>query len=882
MIPSFVEHSDKRYRVVRELGRGHSGTVYLAEDPQGTEVAIKCLSSQSNETTLQRLRQEFLILRSLQHPNIAQPTDFGFDKNLGRYFFVAEYVRGASLDAACSESEAIDGAIRLFAQGLRALDYMHRRGVYHCDLKPKNILVTPEGELKIIDFDVAVRGTPSIGGTPAYCAPELLFGERPLPDARSDLFSFGATFYYCLTRRKPFLANSLPELAVAHGSQRPPLPSELNPRLGTAWDGLLIGMLQSDPSQRYATAASALQQLHPLLGEKKTIISEEDIAYRLRQHGVPIGKDALLRRATGFLEGPTLENSGPRIAWITGEPGLGGSYMAAEIRAAAQVRGLPCFTHDSRHPAYPTQAPFVWILDDLAALRRDGARSAELAAKLRAALLEARESPSWIFCGGFSSEADLAEELRPLLQNPELRLELRAWSDAEARAWLAGIFQSEELPPYLVSELRRASAGNPKRLAHWLEAYLRRGLILDPQGIWRQDLFHPSLAFQREFAEDGSPDEIQRRHDRLAEAGGDPEQIRYHRARGSEPLAAARALAESGDEYARRALWQSAQECYTKAYQRTPAEDTERRFQYSIDQGKCLVQRGLLDEAHHFFSGLLKTFQSEKQKNRLFLAKICERLGLLETKRGRIDRAREYFVSGVRCLEPGREPLEQYLGLKNFLAGLDLAEGKVEAAVRSYRESFAAAESLPWERRRVLTNNDLGAALLKQGNIEGAVAHWEALLPDLEKREDRKPLVRCLFQIGNAHSSRGSRELALEFLEKARRAGQDMQNFEMELRIFNALANELKESDPQRALEMYERGLDAAFQTPDVFSTAVLFLNMGHLLAELRQSAQARYCLSQGIQSLSSLPTQESHGPMLREACLELEKLGQELQRGEP
>ncbi|HCU26075.1 MAG TPA: hypothetical protein DF383_13745 [Deltaproteobacteria bacterium] len=959
MTPSFIEHEDKRYRVLRELGHGHSGTVYLAQDPHGHQVAIKCLSSQSNEATLRRLRQEFVLLRSLQHPNIAQPTDFGLDKNLDRYFFVTEYVHGVSLDLAlCMASD--EQALHLFAQGLRALDYMHREGVFHCDLKPGNILVTPEDHLKIIDFDVAVRGSKAVGTTLAYCAPELLMDETTLPDARSDLFSYGATFYYCLTRKKPFQAKNFQELIVAHSLQKPKLPSEWNPRLGTAWDGLLMGLLQVNPSQRYHTASSVLQQLHPLLGKKKLILSEEDISYRLRQHGVPIGKTSLLNQVEYFLEAGLNGAPAPKDGWITGESGLGASYTAAEIRALAQLKGLPCFIYDREHPVYPTQFPFVWILDDLEALSQDPARTAALAAKVQEWNYRGQGERMWIFWTGFFSETHLAPAFRPLLQNPELHLQLSAWSPAEIRDWLADIFQSEDLPPFLISELHRAGAGNPRQIADRLRSYLKRGLILDPRGIWRKDLFHPSPAFQREFEKaDSAPEyedklehlpqleqellawmslceealppeffaellqdeavyaalrrltaaawlsvsgqgyriaipglrsflnshqpheEVQRRHDRLAEKNSNPELIRYHRSRGSDILAAAQAWAESGDDYARRGLWQSAQECYAQAYAALLPGETERRFAYMIDQGKCLVPQGRLEEAHDFFSDLLRAFEGKKKKNRRFLAKIYERLGVVETKRGGMEAAREYFNAGLRSLEPEREPLEQYLAMKNFLAGLDLSQGRVSQAVAAYQENFAAAAVLPWERRRVLTNNDLGAALLKDGQAGAAIAHWESLLPDLEKREDKNPLVRCLFQIGQAYFGLEDPSHALEFLEKARNAATDLQNFEMELRIFNALANVLKEKDPERALEMYERALDAAFQTQDAYSTAVVLLNMGFLLSEQQQPARAKYCLSQGLRYLASTASEGKHSKLLREAKLELAKLCRELGQDE-
>lgn len=941
-----IESSDKKYRVLRELGRGHSGTVYLALDPQDREVAIKCLASQCSESVLTRFRQEFSILRSLKHPHIAQPEDFGYDEGLKRHFFVAEYVQGASLDVVLHTASE-DDAARLFAQALRALDYMHRQGVFHCDLKPGNILVNAKGELKIIDFDVAVRGTPAIGGTPSYCAPELLTGDEARPDAKSDLFSLGATFYHCLTRQKPYQARSFSELIVAHGTQRPKLPSQINPRLGTLWDGLLMGLLQTQASQRYSTASAVLQQLYPLLGEKKLAFSEADIAYRLRQHGAPVGKEALLSQIQYFLEAPPEAAPERRLGAIRGAEGLGAGYLAAEIKAMAQLKGLPCYSLDARQESTPQRFPFVWIWDDMDRLgaQRGADQVAALAAKLRELAYKGGAERWFVFAAGFEDLEKLPEELRALLGKAALSLELKPWSLLETKAWLEDIFQTEEIPDFLARTLQEESRGRPRRAVALLRHYLSRGLILDTQGHWRKDLFQPTQLFRGLFAageltpeyertydsasaeerellralalafgpmpgafferltgresvhatlrqwvalglvQGGGPDpyrlapgglkefilgklsaaELAQAHDRWTALAGDPrfaeffsEEARlFHRAQGSDAKKSALAWGAWGDRHARHGLWQSAEEAYARAFAAAPEGEAELRFRFAIDRGRSIVQGGRLEEAKEYFDGLLKQFTREKNQNRLFLAKICERLGLIETRRGHHDKAREYFRAGLRCLEPGREPLEQFLGLKNFLAGLDLIEGRYAEAIAAYRETDELAATLPWERRRILTNNDLGAALLQSGDFDAAVAHWEAQLEDLKRREDPNPYVRCLYQLGQAHLDRGDQAKAEPYLTQASRAARNLQNPEMELRIRNALANLWKESKPADALAMYEAALDTAFQGHEPLSIAVVLLNMGFLLAEMGQAARARHCLDQGLRFLGGLPDAE-------------------------
>src|SRR4030095_14673800 len=218
----------------------------------------------------------------------------------------------------------------------------------------------------------------------------------------------------------------------------------------------------------------------------------------------------------------------------------------------------------------------------------------------------------------------------------------------------------------------------------------------------------------------------------------------------------ASAWASFGDADARRGLWQSAEEHYERALAKLKPSDSETRLEYAIQRGKCLVGKNELGKAREFFQSLLREFSGRVKSMPRSLTKIYERLGVIETKRGHLGEAREYFEKGIGLLGPAREPLEHYLALRNFLAGLALAEGKGKEAIAAVRESHEKAQrQLPWERRRVLTNNDLGAALWKAGLFEEAVAHWTQSLEDLRRREDKTPLIRCYYQMAQAHLERG-------------------------------------------------------------------------------------------------------------------------------
>ncbi len=945
----FIEHSDKKYKVLKELGKGHSGTVYLGEDNQGRQVAIKCLAGRYNDATLKRFKREFVILRSLVHPNIAQPIDFGFDPRLKRYFFVAEYVRGVSLLDALADVKG-KKALELFAQSLEALDYIHRNGVFHCDLKPANILVTDKGVLKLIDFDVASRGNKAIGGTPPYLPPELVSDLQILPNPRTDLFSLGVTFYQCLTRQKPFPARNLEELRELHATLTPKFPSEMNAKLSPNWDGLVMGMMQKNPSRRYSTASAVLQQVHLLLGSKKDTLSAEDIEYRLGQHGAPIGKELVLEKAKEYLtqglENHPLEE---RLWILESPPGFGASYVFDEIKTLAHLRGIPCMVWNQIEQNFPETKSFVWIVDDLSKMQSAEAREkfSRVVAKIGELFYKGEENCWWILFGDVSKASELPKELQPLVLEKSTQLPLRKWDRAETLNWMKDIFQVPDIPAFLHERICEVAEGSPKNSALLLRRYLENRLLLDRNGHWRKDLYQPTALFSQEFVEEPgaaefenlftklpelekelltvlsllyeplagealekiigseavypmlnrfgvqglvlegsngvfqianpklkqfalsllSPEETRKRYDALVGFAGreelkkffSAEALRYYQAHGDDPELAAEGWAYFADLSSQRGLWESAFEYYSNAFDKTSETNIEKQFEYSVQRGKCLIQRNLLTEAKQFFKSLLVQFSEQRHSKPEIFAKIYERLGVIEAKKGNFQQAQDNFYQGLACLDPGYEPLEQYLALRNFLAGLDLTQGNFEAAIEEFQDTYEIAQAkLPWERRRILTNNDLGAALLKSGQFEAAVNHWLLLIEDYKNREDKGPQVRCLYQLGQAYLNRSEAAPALKYLQMALENSKGMQNFEMELRIDNSLANLYRSRDPDKSLEMYERALDASFQTQDAFSTGVVLLNMGFLLEAKGQYARAKHCLNQGLNHLAGLPDAEA------------------------
>ena len=269
------------YRLGRLIGSGGMGEVYLARDTAlDRDVAIKFVSTSgsADESLTRRLVQEAKAVASLDHPGICPVYDAGLDTE-GRAFMVMQYVQGETLAARLKRSPTEPGeALRVCTQVADALSAAHRTGVVHRDLKPHNIIVTPAGQPKIVDFGLAkVLGLPAaanwetasaltktyaVAGTPAYMSPEQA-QQRPL-DARSDLFSLGTILFQCLTGRRPFLGDTPLEVVGNIVDQPAPLVSQVQPKLGRAFDDICQRLLAKNPDARYQSADEAAQAFRSL------------------------------------------------------------------------------------------------------------------------------------------------------------------------------------------------------------------------------------------------------------------------------------------------------------------------------------------------------------------------------------------------------------------------------------------------------------------------------------------------------------------------------------------------------------------------------------------------------------------------------------------
>jgi serine/threonine protein kinase len=325
-----------RYRLIEQIGAGGMAVIYKAQDMElGRLVAVKVLrpSLVGDPEFLMRFRREAQAAANLSHPNIVTVHDVGQD-GPKTHFIVMEYVDGQDLKKLIRSREepfGVDAALAIIVEVCKGVGYAHRAGLVHCDIKPQNILVTPDNSIKVTDFGIA-RALSSaqslepdseeeeiVWGSPHYFSPEQAAGETPTP--ASDVYSIGVVLFELLTGRLPFMGVDYRELALAHIKQDPPSLMDVDPALPQELDRIIRKVLSKEPAARYRTA----DQLGRILEKYRQRGQQPTAAFVVKPSVVsspPPEPEPTIRSARTTVQGePTIPSLPPiNIGAVIGRP----------------------------------------------------------------------------------------------------------------------------------------------------------------------------------------------------------------------------------------------------------------------------------------------------------------------------------------------------------------------------------------------------------------------------------------------------------------------------------------------------------------------------------------------------------------------------------
>ncbi len=364
-----------KYRIVRRIGEGSMGTVYEAEHARiGRRVAIKLLHERYNRNAraIERFLHEARAAGAVGHDNIVEATDFGTHKGLP--FIVMELLRGDALAERLAHERRVPPreAVRIAAQMLSALASAHAVGIVHRDLKPENVFLMQRGAnrdvVKLLDFglskfrrsDGSSRIETQDGvlmGTPAYMAPEQWMGRRDT-DHRADLFAVGVVLYEMLTGKLPFQGETQGELFqnIVNGTDEPAAPSTLRPEIPAALDAVVLRAIRRIRDDRFESAKSFLDALHPFGAEDITAVDappaslqveghDDTVRLRLSTRAESVDRRRRPLRWTRILPGVLVPAALAALLFATvGVPRWsrrGAGTTASAVRPAAPVTPLP-------------------------------------------------------------------------------------------------------------------------------------------------------------------------------------------------------------------------------------------------------------------------------------------------------------------------------------------------------------------------------------------------------------------------------------------------------------------------------------------------------------------------------------------------------------
>ena len=767
MIGSTVSH----YRIVDSLGSGGMGVVYLAEDiTLGRKVALKFLSSTTPEYRARFLREARAVSK-LVHPNIATVFDYGEtdvdhgERAKGTPYIVMELVRGTPLNEKLQSGPLpLREAVRIISAIAAALGEAHHHGVVHRDVKPSNVVVGDNGQVKVLDFglvkqiyeeagadDITARLPIShtetrsdvIVGTPLYLSPEQATGKKV--DERSDLFALGAVLYECITGHSAFAGASVIEIGAQVIHITPKLPSKLNPAIPDELDRITMRALEKKADARYQKAQELIDDLQELLPN------------------LDLTESALRSRATRPLPKPRTHSASALTT-------INETFRRPRLSLFGLILALVAFgllvwvIYQWRKPAPYQPSPVVLdfynkgneALRNGAFLQASKAFEQAIANDNKFPLAHARAAEAYM-------ELDYADQARDAMLHAEALVDegsqlsesdslyLNAINATVRRDFPAAIATYEQLAKLTPGEPRvyvdlgrayekndeltkavesyvKATQGTPQ----YASAYLRVAILYGRQG----DSPSAMAAFDKAeklYQADGNFEgqaEVAYQRGFLFNQAGNINEAKQHLQRALEiarttgnDYQLVKTLLKLGDVEVDAGAVEVGRGHMTKAFELAQAKGIENFTKRAlVDIGNSYLASANYEEVERYFRQSLELSQRQNDKRNearalLALASLAERLSRPAEVVKYVEQALPFYQSGSYR----RETMQAL----HLLARAKVTQGDYTIARKSFEEAIQISQRIGDNTTALLAHQDIGLLLIRQGQYHNALPYTD-------------------------------------------------------------------------------------------------------------------------------------------------------------
>ncbi|EKD51227.1 MAG: multi-sensor signal transduction multi-kinase [uncultured bacterium] len=491
-----MEQIAKKYRVLKKLGQGAMGEVYLVLPPHGEPVALKLLKSleaEANKQALEQFENEFKVLKRLAHPNIGRIFDYGFDEQLNKVFFTLPWLQGQEIFEATKDI-TYETCEEYFVQTLRALNYLHQKKLIHCDLKPGNIYIE-NNKVILIDFGLTGYWGENIVGTPTYLAPEIFHGKHHT--VASDLYAVGVIFYNCLTRSQPFSGKDLQEVYDRHRCFTPPPATEVNPKVPKYMSDIIATLINKKPEERYPSAASVIEEIDAYSQTHYSVETEDTLLSYLPTESEVPGNEENIMDIMAALEAFNAQHIDEpyHLILVQGKKNVGKGRLLTKIKNELQLAKVSVeqikspLSEQQKEVLSNSTAVIIDHLDTFFLTTNELLHLKQVTDLIEQRILATTTSRFMVIAS--ACDATKLEAITKLFPTEETRathINIKPYTLEETDRFLTHIIGQKEIPKKFVEQFYLNTEGLPGIALDLIQSMIANGLLFDKSGRWNEDL----------------------------------------------------------------------------------------------------------------------------------------------------------------------------------------------------------------------------------------------------------------------------------------------------------------------------------------------------------------------------------------------------------